>query len=111
MKKHSVLVLSLLTAIVGCGSDGGGTPVGTSGAGGLAGAPGTSGTGGAGVFAGGAGMAMTAGSAGSLGSAGSGGTCAIAPLVVFQRSDTDQSWDDNDFSDVTLTTPAVTPSS
>ena len=29
--------------------------------------------------------------------------------MVFQRSDTDQSWDDNDFSDVTLSIPAACP--
>ena len=116
MKKHSILGLSLFTAlvgagcIVGCGSssDGGGnTPGGAAGAAGAgtagkaptagaAGVPTSAGSGGAPASGG------ASGSAGSAGNAGSGGTCAIPALEVFQRSDTDQSWDDNDFSDVML---------
>jgi len=105
MKKHSVLVLSLLTAIVSCGNDDGGSPMGTSGAGGQAGAVASAGAGAGGMsaLAGNAGVpAVTAGSAGTAGTGGAGGTCEIPSLEVFSRSDTDQAWDDNDFSAVVL---------
>ena len=111
MKKHSVLVLSLLTAIVGCGSSDGSPPAGTAGSGGFAGAPvGTAGSGGMSALAGSAGApTATAGSAGAAAAAGSGGTCDIAPLAIFQRSDTEASWDDNDFSEVTLSPAPACP--
>jgi hypothetical protein len=51
---------------------------------------------------GGMGGAPTMPSAGLGGAGGMGGTCEIATLSAFARSDTDQSWDDNDFSDVLL---------
>ena len=99
MKKRSVLALSLLTAVggVGCSSSSNG---GTGTAGGA-------GMGGLGAVSGMAGASVTGGSAGTGGasvggSGGSGGMCDIASLEVFARSDTDQSWDDNDFSDVVL---------
>ena len=49
-----------------------------------------------------AGAAGTGAIAGDGGSGGTGRTCDVGSLVVFPRSDTDQSWDDNDFSDVVL---------
>ncbi|HEY3493481.1 MAG TPA: hypothetical protein VGK73_02300, partial [Polyangiaceae bacterium] len=42
------------------------------------------------------------GTAASAGTAGTGPSCDVGGLQVFPRSDTDQSWDDNDFSDVIL---------
>jgi hypothetical protein len=115
MKKHSVLGLSLLAAIaggfsvVGCGSDddSGNPPVTTAGSAGLAGASGMA-AGGMSASAGTAGNATTAGAAGTA-AGGSGGTCDIPTLAVFTRSDTDQSWDDNDFSDVMLTPQPACP--
>ena len=113
MKKKSVLGLGLATVIgamgaigsSGCGdsSSSGGAPAATAGApahGGSSGA--VNGT------AGGAGSPTTAGAAngGSSGlseTAGSAGACTDVPsLVVFTRSDTDATWDDNDFDAVTL---------
>jgi len=165
MKKHSVLVLGLLAAVVGCsdgdgggaihssgghagalvatggkggtGGTGGATPAGagTAGLGGTAGAAGaatggtaeaagaatggtagtageaTGGTSGAAVAAGTAGISGatevagtggTGGSSGTVGGGGSGGSCTVPSLVVFTRSDTNQTWDDNDFDSVTL---------
>jgi len=113
MKKHSVVVLGLLAAIVGCGSSNDGSSGSTGGTGGSSGSSGhagamiSAGSGGAAPLAGAAGAAgaAVAGAAGNAvaGGGGAGGACPVPSLEVFQRSDTDQSWDDNDFSDVTLT--------
>src|SRR6478609_4435233 len=102
MRKHSVLVLGLLAAIVGCGSDDQGDlpAAGGTGSGGHAGSA-LAGAGGALAAAGNAGALVTGGSAGT-GTGGSGGACDIPSLQVFNRSDTEQPWDDNDFSDVLL---------
>lgn len=62
-------------------------------------APNTGGTGGSGA-------SSSTGTGGvdslSTDTSSSGPTCTIASLAVFQRSDTEAEWDDNDFSDVTV---------
>jgi hypothetical protein len=87
-----------MTASAGTAGSGGDSPVagmgGMDDTGGTGGTAGTAGTAGAGGTAG-------VGAVGGMGEVGGmGGTCEIASLNVFTRSDTDQSWDDNDFSDV-----------
>jgi hypothetical protein len=78
-----------MNAVAGSGAAGSG---GDSTVGGMGGtAAGTAGTGGT----------AGAGAVGGMGEVGGmGGMCDVASLAVFARSDTDQSWDDNDFSDV-----------
>jgi len=128
----SLLALYPGLTVVACGSDGGGdTPMmagtgstsGTTGMGGtgMGGTAGTGGTmggtagttagtagtagasgGGGGGAGGGAGTAGTSGAAATAGTGGTGMTCDLPAFEVFARSDTDQEWDDNDFSDVVL---------
>lgn len=64
------------------------------------GGTGASGTGGSGGSSG-MGSAGTDSLASGSDTASSGPVCEISALSVFARSDTDQGWDDNDFSDVT----------
>lgn len=52
--------------------------------------------------AGGTGGTVDPGTGGSGGAPAAGGTCDVSSLIAFQRSDTDQVWDDNDFSDVVV---------
>lgn len=126
MNKRSVLVLSLFTTCLGVGlgacgdsSNGSSSTGGVATTGGSNGTPGSGGatatTGGvatagsAGTLTGGGGAAgaATAGTAGNAGASGegtaggggAGGSCDIpSNLTVFTRSDTEESWDDNDFS-------------
>lgn len=128
MRKNSFLVLGLLGAIVGsgsvlvgCGGSDGGAQVASAGSSGHAGTVSAAGSGVGGMspaMAGSAGSGASAGSAemggatsngGSGGSGGSGGTCDVPSLEVFNRSDTAQSWDDNDFSDVVFNTDVTCP--
>lgn len=105
------------------GAGAGGADAG--GSGGIAGAAGDSGGsgglsgssfggfGGAGL--GGGGVGGVSGTAGSgtggtaAGSGGMGGTCDVPALEVFQRSDTEASWDDNDFSSAVLNEAGACP--
>lgn len=118
MKKRSVLAFGLLTAcggilVAACGSEDG-TPQPPQTSAGASGAPPTTSGGGgseavtAGATSAGATTVAGAESAGTGGTGGTGPTCDIPSLEVFQRSDTDQSWDDQDFSDVVLTTGCPT---
>jgi hypothetical protein len=111
MKRHSVLGMTLLTLVAPACSDGedvpwlpgaGASGMGTAGAasGGVGG--GASGSAGAGAVSG-AGTGGVSGSAGTGAEGGAAGSeCVVPALMLFPRSDTNQAWDDNDFSDVVL---------
>jgi hypothetical protein len=96
------------------GVDGTGGLTGASGLGGMNASAGSNaaGSGGDSPVAGMGGMDEVGGTGGTAGTGAVGGmgevggmgpTCEIASLAIFTRSDTDQSWDDNDFSDVVVT--------
>lgn len=106
-KRGYVLALGLLCSCGALGGYGCAKDPATSGTGGssMKGSGGSTGSGGAT----GSGGNSTGSGGSSAGSGGAGASCDMPSLSVFARSDTDQSWDDNDFSDVTVdgSCPAV----
>ena len=101
MKKSTIVALGLLgigwvVGGLGCAQDpphkGGSGGSSVNGSGGSSSSGGSSGSGGSASGSGGS----------SSGSGGSGVSCELPSLAVFPRSDTSDSWDDNDFSDVTV---------
>jgi len=103
MKKSTIVALGLLgvgwvVGGLGCAQDpphkggSGGSSVNGSGGSSSSGGSSASGSGGSASGSGGS----------SSGSGGSGVSCELPSLAVFPRSDTSDSWDDNDFSDVTV---------
>src|SRR5438128_5529008 len=121
MKKSTILTLGVLGALVvmagyGCAQSPSGSGSGGSsgkGSGGSSSSGGSTSTGGSASGSGGSSSGSGGSSSGSggsssgsggssSGSGGSDGSCDMPSLAVFSRSDTDESWDDNDFSDVTI---------
>jgi hypothetical protein len=133
MKKPSTLGLILLTACSAVGaaacsdsnssaSNTGGAANSMSGSGGLVATGGVANTGGVTSTGGVAGSSNPAGgpgggvgatggdvSAAGAAAAGAGGMCDLPPLQVFPRSDTEQEWDDNDFSEVNYSGDGTCP--